>query len=99
MKSLTYDELKILFDNRKKDFDNNNKKGERKMSEKLNIKPGDSFVLFFADEPKTNEKAPDFKRYLNEKDGNKLPIVGWTNEKNGKQYISGVVNETYKKED
>ena len=49
MKSLTYDELKILFDNRKKDFDNNNKKGERKMSEELNIKPGDSFVLFFAD--------------------------------------------------
>ena len=97
MKSLNFDELKMLFDNRRKEFDLN-KKGEKTMAEKLNIKPGDSFVLFFADEPKANDKAPDFKGYLNEKDGNKLPIVGWTNEKNGKQYISGVVNDTYKKE-
>ena len=39
MKSLTYDELKILFDNRKKDFDNNNKKGESKCQKKNTTTP------------------------------------------------------------
>lgn len=95
MNELDFDELKTLFDNRKKEFDLNNKKGESKME----IKPKDTWVLFFADEPKKNENSPDFKGYLNDSDGNKLPIVGWTKDKGGNQYISGVVNEKYKKQD
>ena len=95
MKELDFDELKTLFDNRKKEFDLNKNKGESKME----IKPKDKWGLFFADEPKKSDNAPDFKGYLNDSKGNKLPIVGWTNEKNGKQYISGVVNDEYKKED
>ena len=38
MKPITFDELKLVFDNR-------NKEGEKGM----NIKPKDNFVLFFAD--------------------------------------------------
>ena len=97
MKSLNYEELKLLFDNRRKEFDQ--QKGEKTMSDKLTIKPGDKFVLFFADSPKSSDNAPDFKGYLNEGNGSKLPIAGWTTEKNGEPYISGVVNEEYKKND
>ena len=94
MKTMTLDELKILFDNRDKEFNNKKTKGEKKME----IKPKDNFVLFFAEGEKKHEKSPDFKGYLNGSNDEKLPIVGWTKEKNGKQYISGVVNEEYKKE-
>ena len=87
MKPITFDELKLVFDNR-------NKEGEKGM----NIKPKDNFVLFFADGEKKNEKSPDFTGWLNGSNGEKLPIVGWTREKNGNQYISGVVNEERKKE-
>ena len=89
---MTLDEVKILLKNREKEF--NKKEGEKGM----NIQPKDSFVLFFADGEKKNENSPDFKGYLNGSNDEKLPIVGWTKEKNGKQYISGVVNEEYKKE-
>ena len=87
MKTMTLDELKMLFDNRKKE-------GEKGM----NIQPKDSFVLFFAEGDKKNENSPDFTGWLNGSNDEKLPLVAWTKEKNGKQYISGVVNEEYKKE-
>tara|TARA_Y100001951_G_C11048687_1_gene134354 strand:- start:59 stop:334 length:276 start_codon:yes stop_codon:yes gene_type:complete len=63
------------------------------------VNPKDNFVLFYADQPKKNENSPDFKGILNGANGEKLPIVAWTKDKDGKQYISGVVNEEYKKED
>jgi len=94
MKTMTLDEVKILLDSRKEEFNNKANKGEKGM----NIQPKDSFVLFFADGEKKHENSPDFKGYLNGSNDEKLPIVGWTKEKNGKQYISGVVNEEYKKE-